>query len=194
MNKKIFPPALIIFARGLIIGISMNSFKIGDRVIYPNQGLGVIENIQEETYNGEKFRILHLRIRANNTLVLVPSASAEEIGIRKLISEHAVKEIFSFMKNGEIEVSMNWKGRYKEHVNLMKSGTILDMAAVLKSLYYLSLIKPLSFREKKMMGKAKELIVMEISAASSLPSSKIEQKIAHTLSHCFKGVKAGLDL
>ena len=172
----------------------MNSLKIGDRVIYPNQGLGVIEDIQDEAYNGERFRILHLRILTNNTLVLVPSASIEEIGIRKLISERAVKEIFDYMKNGEVEVSMNWKGRYKEHVNLMRSGTILDMVAVLKSLYYLSLIKPLSFREKKMMEKAKELIVTEISEASSLPSTQIERKITHTLSHCFKDVKAGLDI
>jgi CarD family transcriptional regulator len=170
----------------------MNVFKIGDRVIYPNQGLGIIENVQEEAYNGERFRILHLRIQANNTLVLVPSSSAEEIGIRKLISERAVKEIFDFMKNGEIEVTMNWKGRYKEHVNLMRSGTILDMVAVLKSLYYLSLIKPLSFREKKMMEKAKELIVTEISVASSLPVSQIERKIVSTLSSCYKDVKAGL--
>lgn len=172
----------------------MNSLKIGDRVIYPNQGLGVIEDIQDEAYNGERFRILHLRILTNNTLVLVPSASIEEIGIRKLISERAVKEIFDYMKNGEVEVSMNWKGRYKEHVNLMRSGTILDMVAVLKSLFYLSLIKPLSFREKKMMEKAKELIVTEISEAASLPSTQIERKITHTLSLCFKDVKAGLDL
>ena len=172
----------------------MNAFKIGDRVIYPNQGLGLIEDIQDEAYNGERFRILHLRIQANNTLVLVPSSSAEEIGIRKLISERAVKEIFDFMKNGEIEVTMNWKGRYKEHVNLMRSGTILDMVAVLKSLYYLSLIKPLSFREKKMMEKAKELIVTEISVASSLPISQIERKIVSTLSSCFKDVKASLDV
>jgi CarD family transcriptional regulator len=172
----------------------MITFKIGDRVIYPNQGLGVIENIQEEGYDGERFRILHLRILANNTLVLVPSTSAEEIGIRKLISERAVKEIFDFMKNGEIEVTMNWKGRYKEHVNLMRSGTILDMVAVLKSLYYLSLIKPLSFREKKMMEKAKELIVAEISVASSLPIPQIERKIVSTLASCFKDVKASLDI
>jgi CarD family transcriptional regulator len=172
----------------------MNSFKIGDRVIYPNQGLGVIENIQDEAYDGERFKILHLRILANNTLVLVPSASAEEIGIRKLISERAVKEIFDYMKNGEIEVTMNWKGRYKEHVNLMRSGTILDMVAVLKSLYYLSLIKPLSFREKKMMEKAKDLIVSEIAVASSMPTSQIERKIIHTLSNCFKDVKAGLNI
>ena len=174
--------------------VSMNPFKIGERVIYPNQGLGVIEDIQQEAFNGESFKILHLRILANNTLVLVPSSSAEEIGIRKLISERAVKEIFDYMKNGEVEVSMNWKGRYKEHVNLMKSGTILDMVAVLKSLYYLSLIKPLSFREKKMMEKAKELVVTEISEASSLPSTQIERKIIHTLSACFKDVKSGLDI
>jgi CarD family transcriptional regulator len=172
----------------------MNVFKIGDRVIYPNQGLGIIEDIQEEAYNGESFRILHLRIQANNTLVLVPSSSAEEIGIRKLISERAVKEIFDYMKNGAIEVTMNWKGRYKEHVNLMRSGTILDMVAVLKSLYYLSLIKPLSFREKKMMEKAKELIVSEISVASSMPIPQIERKIVSTLSSCFKDVKATLDV
>jgi len=172
----------------------MITFKIGDRVIYPNQGLGVIENIQEEGYNGERFRILHLRILANNTLVLVPSTSAEEIGIRKLISERAVKEIFDYMKNGEIEVTMNWKGRYKEHVNLMRSGTILDMVAVLKSLYYLSLIKPLSFREKKMMEKAKELIVSEIAVASSMPVPQIERKIVSTLASCFKDVKASLDI
>lgn len=174
--------------------VSMNPFKIGERVIYPNQGLGVIEDIQQEAFNGESFKILHLRILANNTLVLVPSSSAEEIGIRKLISERAVKEIFDYMKTGEVEVSMNWKGRYKEHVNLMKSGTILDMVAVLKSLYYLSLIKPLSFREKKMMEKAKELVVSEISEASSLPSTQIERKIIHTLSACFKDVKSALDI
>jgi len=174
--------------------VSMSYFKIGDRVIYPNQGLGVIEDIQEEGYNGEKFRILHLRILNNNTLVMVPSSSAEEIGIRKLISEHAVKEIFDYMKNGVIEVSMNWKGRYKEHVNLMRSGTILDMVAVLKSLFYLSLIKPLSFREKKMMEKAKELIVTEIAEAASLPSSQIERKIIHTLSNCFKDIKSSLGI
>ena len=172
----------------------MNAFKIGDRVIYPNQGLGVIENILDEAYDGEPFRILHLRILANNTLVLVPTGSCDEIGIRKLIPGRAVKEIFDFMKNGAIEVTMNWKGRYKEHVNLMKSGTIFDMVAVLKSLYYLSLLKPLSFREKKMMEKAKELIVTEISEASSMSVSQIERKITVTLSTCFKDAKAGLDI
>ncbi|MDH5465973.1 MAG: hypothetical protein OEY25_00980 [Candidatus Aminicenantes bacterium] len=171
----------------------MDCFKIGDKVIYPNQGLGVIENIQDESYFGETSRVYHLRIFCNNTLVLVPSTGTEEIGIRKPISHRSVKKIFDFMRNGGVDVSMNWKGRYKEHLNLLKSGTMLDMAMVLKSLFYLNLIKPLSFREKKMMEKVKELVVSEISEVSSLSNNEIEQKVMETLSTCFKDVDSRLD-
>jgi CarD family transcriptional regulator len=76
----------------------------------------------------------------------------------------------------------------------MKSGTIFDLVSVLKSLFYLNLIKPLSFREKKMMEKAKELIVSEISEVSSLSSSEIEQKVLRTLSLCFRNNKPSIDL
>jgi CarD family transcriptional regulator len=75
----------------------------------------------------------------------------------------------------------------------MRSGTIHDMACVLKSLSYLSLTKPLSFREKKMLERAKELIVAEISEASDLPLGKIERRVTETLSLCFKGIKANVE-
>jgi CarD family transcriptional regulator len=171
----------------------MDLFKVGDKVIYPNQGLGVIEDIQEESYYGEKFRIYHLRILSNNTLVLVPSSNAEEIGIRKPITTGLIRKIFEFMRNGDVDVTMNWKGRYKEHLNLLKSGLMLDMALVLKSLYYLNLVKPLSFREKKMMEKVKDLVVAEISEVSCLPSSEIEQRLMETLSLCFQDLNHRLD-
>ena len=171
----------------------MDSFKVGDSIVYPNQGLGIIEDIQNENYFGETSKIYHLRILSNNTLVLVPLSSAEEIGIRKPISVRSVKKIFDFMRNGDVDVTMNWKGRYKEHLNLLKSGTMTDMALVLKSLYYLNLIKPLSFREKKMMEKVKELIVSEISEVSSTSNSTIEQKVMETLSLCFKDIDSRMD-
>jgi len=76
----------------------MDSFKIGDKIIYPNQGLGIIEDIQEEDHFGESFRIYHVRILTNNTLVLVPSSNASEIGIRKPISEETIDKIFEFMR------------------------------------------------------------------------------------------------
>jgi CarD family transcriptional regulator len=167
----------------------MNSLKIGDKVIYPNQGLGVVEGIHEEAYAGEKFPVFHLRILSNNTLVTVPSSTATEIGIRRPVTGGSIRKIFHFMGNGDVDVTTDWKGRYKEHLNLMKSGTLFDMATVLKSLYFLSLHKPLSFREKKMMEKAKELIVSEISEAADSPSSKVEQKLLGTLSRCFKAAK-----
>jgi len=168
----------------------MKSLKIGDKVIYPNQGLGVVEAIHEEAYNGERFTVFNLRIISNNTLVTLPSSTALEIGIRRPMTEESIRKFFHFMGDGGIDVTTDWKGRYKEHLNLMKSGTLFDMAIVLKSLYYLSLQKPLSFREKKMMEKAKELIVSEISETQAVPCSKIEEKLLGTLSRSFKTAKA----
>jgi CarD family transcriptional regulator len=167
----------------------MKSLKIGDKIIYPNQGLGVIEAIHEEAYNGERFTVYNLRIICNNTLVTVPSATALELGIRRPVEEDCIRKIFQYVGNGDVDVTTDWKGRYKEHLNLMKSGTLLDMATVLKSLYFLSLQKPLSFREKKMMEKAKELIVSEISEAVDTPCAKIEEKLLGTLSRSFKTAK-----
>ncbi len=171
----------------------MDSFKIGDRIIYPNHGLAVIEDIQAQNLYGETFLIYHVRILSNNTLVLVPAPNTEEIGIRRPVSEESVEDIFRFLKKREVDITSDWKGRYKEHVNLMRSGTVFDMASVLKRLYYLSLIKPLSFREKKMLEKAKEMLATEISEVSSLPMSKIEQRILDTLSLCFKDVKPNIE-
>ncbi len=167
----------------------MKSLKIGDKVIYPNQGLGVVEAIHEEAYNGERFTVFNLRIISNNTLVTLPSSTALELGIRRPMTEESIRKFFHFMGDGDVDVTTDWKGRYKEHLNLMKSGTLFDMAIVLKSLYYLSLQKPLSFREKKMMEKAKELIVSEISEAQAVPSAKIEEKLLATLSRSFKSAK-----
>lgn len=170
----------------------MDNFSIGDKVIYPNQGIGVVEDIQKEKYFGQEFHIYHLRIVSNDSKIMVPSSNTEEIGIRRLISLDTIREIYDFMRSGAVDVSMNWKGRYKEHVNLMKTGTIQDMAMVLKSLFYLNLVKPLSFREKKMMEKAKELLVTEISEVLHTTTENTEQQLLDGLSDCFKNVSAQL--
>ena len=105
------------------------------------------------------------------------------------MAEDSIRKIYQFMGNGDIDITTDWKGRYKEHLNLMRSGTLLDIATVLKSLYHLSLQKPLSFREKKMMEKAKELIISEISEAVASPSAKVEEKLLGALSRSFKTAK-----
>jgi CarD family transcriptional regulator len=172
----------------------MDSLKVGDKVIYPNQGLGIVEAIRDQAVDGHRFRVYHLRLLSNNTLVMIPSTGALELGIRRPISEDHINGIFSLIRKGGVEITKNWKGRYKEHVNLMKSGSLYDMISVLKGLYYLSLTKPLSFREKKMMEKAHDLIVSELSLACSLSAEEIDKRIQKSLAVCFKGVKAELGL
>lgn len=171
----------------------MNNFSVGDKVIYPNQGIGVVEDIQKENYFGQEFQVYHLRILSNDSKIMVPSSNAEEIGIRKLITTDTISEVYDFFRSGVVDVSMNWKGRYKEHVNLMKTGSILDMALVMKSLYYLNLIKPLSFREKKMMEKAKELLVTEISEVMETSAENVEKRLLDSLSDCFQSSTAHMD-
>ena len=171
----------------------MNNFSVCDKVIYPNQGIGVVEDIQKENYFGQEFQVYHLRILSNDSKIMVPSSNAEEIGIRKLITTDTITEVYDFFSSGVVDVSMNWKGRYKEHVNLMKTGSILDMALVMKSLYYLNLIKPLSFREKKMMEKAKELLVTEISEVMETPAENVEKRLLDSLSDCFQSSTAHMD-
>lgn len=168
----------------------MDALRIGDKVIYPNHGLGVIEAIEEECISGEIIRVFHVRIISNDTLVLIPSSSAEEVGIRKPASESTIRKLFQFIKCTSVEVTTDWKDRYKENLNLMKSGTLFDMALVLKSLYCLSQVKPLSFREKKMMEKVKDLIVAELSEVADMPSSKIEHRLSEVLAQSTKSFKS----
>lgn len=165
------------------------NFKIGDKIIYPSHGLAIIEQIEEKVILGEKTILYHVRILSNNTIVLVPAENTEEMGIRKPILEEEVENVFDFLKNGDTEPIMNWKGRYKEHLDKMRSGSIYDTVTVLKNLFYLNLIKPLSFRERKMMERAKNLIVWEISEVKNTPFSEIEKKIDEILTECFRDIK-----
>jgi CarD family transcriptional regulator len=171
----------------------MSDFSVGDKVIYPNQGIGVVEDIQKENFYGEESQVYHLRIRANDTLIMVPFTGADEIGIRKLISPEKLQQLFHFLEDGIVNVTKNWKGRYKEHIELMKSGSILDVALVVKSLYYLDTVKPLSFREKKMMEKAKELMIMEICEVVECSPDAMRQQIHDKLSACFANTSQQLD-
>lgn len=169
----------------------MDSFKIGDKVIYPNQGIGVIEDIKEATLFGENFRIYHVRILANNSLVIVPIGNTGEVGLRRPVSADDIDDIFDFIRHSPVDIHRDWKERYKEHQNLMKTGKINDVILVLKGLYYLNLQRTLSFREKAMLEKAKELIVSELAEVTSLSAMEIESRLEACLAQCFQHVKPG---
>ena len=135
------------------------TFQVGDKVIYPNHGLGIVERIEEKTILAITCGFFHLRIVSNDTTVLVPVANVDNVGLRKAISDEEVDRLFTLLSDGKIDNHQNWKGRFKDNSDKMRTGSIYDMADVLKSLTFLSKSKSLSFREKRMLDRARALII-----------------------------------
>ena len=161
------------------------AFEVGDKVIYPNHGLGIVEGIEEKTILGTTGGFFHLRIVANDTTVLVPVSNVDGVGLRKAITNEEVDHLFTLLSNGKIDNHQNWKGRFKDNSDKMRTGSIYDMVDVLKSLAFLSKSKSLSFREKRMLDRAKALIISEISEVMRETSSDVELKVNEALEKCF---------
>jgi CarD family transcriptional regulator len=161
------------------------TFQVGDKVIYPNHGLGIVERIEEKTILGTTCGFFHLRIVANDTTVLVPVANVDGVGLRKAITDEEVNRIFDLLSDGKIDNHQNWKGRFKDNSDKMRTGSIYDMADVLKSLTFLSKSKSLSFREKRMLDRAKALIISEISEVMRQKALEVETQVDHALERCF---------
>ena len=162
----------------------MLRFDVGDKVIYPNQGLGVIERIETRTIMGTTCGFYSLRMASSDTTVLVPVDNVEDVGLRRAIGDHEVKRLFTLLGNGKIDNHQNWKGRFKDNSNKMRTGSLYDVVDVLKSLNHLSQSKNLSFREKRMLDRAKFLVVTEISEVVSEPTEAVEGRVEEALERC----------
>jgi CarD family transcriptional regulator len=157
------------------------TFQIGDKVIYPNHGLGVIERIEEKTILGTTCGFYSLRIASNETTVLVPVGNADSVGLRRAIGDTEVDRLFRILGDGKIDSQQNWKGRFKDNSEKMRSGSIYDVADVLKSLTLLAKSKNLSFREKRMLDRARFLVVSEISEVLQEGQIVIESRVDRAL-------------
>jgi CarD family transcriptional regulator len=156
-------------------------FKPGDKVVYPNHGVGEIEEIRSRDIAGAVQDFYHLKIYANQTTVMVPVGNSRTVGLRKLFAKKQILELFDHLCSGDIDIYSNWKGRYKENAEKMRSGHLFDMADVLKNLEHLSKRKALSYREKQMYEKAKYLIVSEIAIVEKQTEERVEERIDEAL-------------
>ena len=153
------------------------TFEVGDKVIYPNHGLGIVERIEDKTILGTTCGFYHLRIVANDTTVLVPVSNVDGVGLRRAISDEEVERLFGLLGDGKIDNHQNWKGRFKDNSDKMRSGSIYEVADVLKSLTFLAKSKSLSFREKRMLDRAKFLIISEVSEVMRETAAAIEGRV-----------------
>lgn len=145
------------------------TFQIGDKVVYPNQGIGTIENISTRSFGSAFERFYLLRFGCNSMTVLVPFSNAANIGLRRVTKDREISRVLSYLSNGFCPCSTDWKVRFKENTEKMQSGDLSRAAEVFKNLVQLHVDKPLSFREKKMLDRARHMLVSEISISRSIP-------------------------
>jgi len=160
------------------------NFHIGDKVVYPNHGVGVIEQIGSRTLGPkiEKFYLLH--IKASSLKVMVPCQNAGSVGLRRVVRNGEIQKLLDFLSLGHNGHNEDWKDRFKENSDRMRTGSLLEVAGVLKSLIALHRAKPLSFREKKMLERARYLLVSELALARNCEEARIEELLTATLAKC----------
>jgi len=127
----------------------MMNFQIGDKVVYPNQGVGTIENISTRSFGSAFEKFYLLRFGCSSMTVLVPFSNAANIGLRRVTKDREISRILSYLATGWGALNPDWKVRFKENTDKMQSGDLLKAAEVFKVLLQLHVDKPLSFREKK---------------------------------------------
>ncbi len=168
-------------------------FKIGDKVVYPNHGVGVIEQISSNGVNGSFQKYYLLRIMSSGLRVMVPQTNVTSVGLRHIIGNTEAGRILTFLENGKCSNHNDWKDRFKENSEKMRTGSLLEVAAVLKSLASLSRKKPLSFREKKMLERAKFLLVSELATVRNTSEHHIETTLVKALAKARLQLPAALE-
>jgi CarD family transcriptional regulator len=159
-----------------------NGFHIGDKVVYPNQGVGVIEQISSRTIGSTVEQFYLLKIKASSLKVMVPFEKVNSVGLRRVVKNGEIQKILDYLTDGECSSNIDWKDRFKENSDRMRTGSLLEVAGVLKSLLMLNQSKPLSFREKKMLEKARYLLVSELAMAKNCEDRQVEDILSKALS------------
>lgn len=159
----------------------MPSFQVGEKVVYPNQGIGVIENISIRSFGSRCEKFYLLRLLYNHMTVMVPFSHVADVGLRKLSRNGELERVLNFLAFGGCKWRQDWKNRFKENSEKMRVGGLLQIAEVLKSLLLLQLEKPLSFREKKMLDRARQMLISEIALSRGLRESEALELIQRAL-------------
>src|SRR6185503_19929568 len=157
------------------------AFKIGQKIVYPNHGVGVVEKIEDGAIAGIRQTFYHLRLLTNDSKVMVPFENLALVGLRSLCAKSEIRELFMVLENGDIETYKDWKGRYKQNLDKMKTGRLTEVAEVLKNLRLVSQRKSLSFREKKMYERAKYFIVSEVAHVKNITEKDSEVLVERAL-------------
>ena len=153
-------------------------FIKGDIAVYPAHGVGYIKSIENKVINGENMSFYMMKIVENGMVIMIPTSNVDSVGLRNVISEKEVSQVYKVMKekthNGN---KQTWNRRYREYMDKIKTGSIYDVAEVFRDLFQLKLEKDLSFGERKLLDTAQSLLVQELSIAKDVDEDVMRTEI-----------------
>ena len=153
-------------------------FLKGDVAVYPAHGVGYIESIESKEINGDTLNFYMMKIVENGMVIMIPTSNVESVGLRELIPETEVPEVYKVMKEkAQGSDNQTWNRRYREYMDKIKTGSIYDVAEVFRDLFQLKLEKDLSFGERKLLDTAQNLLVQELSMAKDVDEKSMMQEI-----------------
>ena len=159
------------------------TFTAGDMAVYPAHGVGLIKSIEMQSIAGIDQAFYVMKILDNDMTIMIPTATSENVGLRAIISKDEVTKVIDILKERDIKISsQTWNRRYRDYMEKIKTGSVYEVASVLRDLYLLKVDKDLSYGERKMMDTAKGLLIKEISLARDVDEEKVEKQIENLFS------------
>lgn len=153
-------------------------FRKGDMAVYPAHGVGEIQGVEAKEIAGFRKNFYVMKILETDMTVMIPTDNVETVGLREIIPSRKVREVFDILKERDVEIdNQTWNRRYREYIEKIKTGSIYEIAEVLRDLSLLSLNKELSFGERKMLETARKLLIKEVAIAMDLEEPKVVEKI-----------------
>ena len=154
-------------------------FTVDQKVVYPSQGVGIVKEIFEKTFKDQNILYYKIYIEASDMMVMIPVSKAQDLGIRQIVSKEEAEEALKLLSDEFEPITSDWKLRYQMNLDLLKKGTVKDIATIVRCLYNRSKVKELPIMERKLYESAKKLLEDEISFALGKTAKEIEAEI-HT--------------
>jgi CarD family transcriptional regulator len=156
-------------------------FDVGDKVVYPHHGAAVVERREVIEAFGDTKEYLVLRLAYGDLILRVPTDNTEEVGLREVINDEEVEEVFAVLRKKDVRMPTNWSRRYKNHVEKLKSGDIYQVAEVVRNLSNRDKDKGLSAGEKRMLTRARQILVSELTFALAVDEAEAQKKLDEAL-------------
>lgn len=154
------------------------TFRVGDKAVYPAHGVAEITGIERREISGTEQTFYILRILENGMRIMVPMKNAAAVGLRAVVGKQEIKEVYDILRSKEVSVDgQTWNRRYREYMEKIKTGSVFEIAEVLRDLTLLKSDKDLSFGERKMLDTARTLIVKELAIAQDVVEEDIDGEI-----------------